>query len=153
MTAEKAVEKSGGGTFKGCNYFNASPWKLKYACFQSDESARCDGCPRTTWIKLIRSEAMEVTIPLLWGGGRYGGDNLGEEEKGPAISDEKYPELAEVDSGEITYDSCGYFEVTPWKMKYACFHRNEFMWCGGCPRAEGLKGFRKRREEVRATGV
>lgn len=152
MTAGKTCGANGKGTFRGCDYFNANPWKLKYTCFQDDDSARCGGCPRTTWIKLLRRRTVEVTMPMLWSGGQIGRYDLDIDAERMGPGSERYPEGAKVYSDEITYNNCGYYEVTPWKMKYACFHSNEFMWCNGCPRTEGLKGFRKRRAEMRATG-
>lgn len=39
---------------------------------------------------------------------------------------------------DVSWRDCGYFTEVPWKMRYACFHSREFMWCEDCPRVEGV---------------
>lgn len=46
---------------------------------------------------------------------------------------------------DVDHSDCGYYAVAPWMQNYACQHSNEYTWCEGCLRVEGVKRPKRRR--------
>lgn len=61
---------------------------------------------------------------------------------------EGYQVGVEITDKEMTFKDCGYYKQVEWKMKYACFHSNEFAWCEGCLRVTGVERLERKAVEA-----